>query len=108
MYSVAISHHQYHSPSETGEPMMVGKGGPMFRIGPTISESDSTAGAEPGDPNGFAWCLMNLAISKLLMGSVRKVLNTAGVEVIGALPWLSAVGHCALYIKLQHMLPNVL
>ncbi len=54
----------------------------MFRVGSVGSEMDSSAGTH-NDPNSFAWCLMNLGVSKLLTASVRKVLSTAGVEVIG-------------------------
>ncbi len=63
--------------------MTVGADGPMFRIGSVFSEMDSSGGGSHGDPNSFAWCLMNLGVSKLLTASVRKVLSTAGVEVIG-------------------------
>lgn len=61
----------------------MGVGGPMFRVGSVLSEIDSSGDGSHGDPNSFAWCLMNLGVSKLLTASVRKVLSTAGVEVIG-------------------------
>ena len=68
---------------DSGDHISVGVDGPMFRVGSVGSEMDSSASGTHNDPNSFAWCLMNLGVSKLLMASVRKVLSTAGVEVIG-------------------------
>ena len=56
--------------------------GPMFRIGAIRSESVDHE-HDPNNPNCFAWCLMNLCISKILQSAIRKVLNTAGLEVLG-------------------------
>ena len=56
----------------------------MFRIGAIRSESVDHD-HDPNNPNCFAWCLMNLCISKILQSSIRKILNTAGLEVLGEL-----------------------
>lgn len=56
--------------------------GPMFRIGAIRSESVDHD-HDPNNPNCFAWCLMNLCIAKILQASIRKILNTAGLEVLG-------------------------
>ena len=58
--------------------------GPMFRIGAIRSESVDHD-HDPNNPNCFAWCLMNLCISKILQSSIRKILNIAGLEVLGEL-----------------------
>ena len=56
----------------------------MFRIGAIRSESVDHD-HDPNNPNCFAWCLMNLCISKILQSSIRKILNIAGLEVLGEL-----------------------
>ena len=56
--------------------------GPMFRIGAIRSESIDHD-HDPNNPNCFAWCLMDLCIAKILQASIRKILNTAGLEVLG-------------------------
>lgn len=35
------------------------------------------------NPNCFAWCLMNLCISKILQQIVRKMVNGIGLELLG-------------------------
>ena len=37
----------------------------------------------PKNPNCFAWCLMNLCISKILQQIVRKMVNGVGLELLG-------------------------
>ena len=38
---------------------------------------------DPKNPDSFPWCLMNLCITKLVQEGVRKILTTAGLEVLG-------------------------
>ncbi len=54
--------------------------GPMFRLGSVVDEEEEN---NQEDPNSFAWCLMNLCITKLVQEAVKKVLTAAGLEVLG-------------------------
>ena len=56
----------------------------MFRLGSVTEEPASSS--EHSNPDCFAWCLINLCITKLVQAAVRKVLNTAGLEVLGSYP----------------------
>ena len=38
---------------------------------------------DPRNPDSFPWCLMNLCITKIVQEGVRKILSTAGLEVLG-------------------------
>ena len=38
---------------------------------------------DPKNPDSFPWCLINLCITKLVQEGVRKILSTAGLEVLG-------------------------
>ena len=90
------THTHIHTYTDSDDHMVVGRGGPLFRVGSIHSESDSTGGGTYGDPNSFAWCLMNLCISKLIMFAVRKVLLTAGVEVLG-MPAATCKTFCVVF-----------
>ena len=56
--------------------------GLMFRIGSMVSDPDDETSYN--NPDCFAWCLMNLTVSKLIQNAVRKILSTAGLEVLGS------------------------
>ena len=49
------------------------------------AEFGGDGGAEtiPRNPNCFAWCLMNVCISKLLQQVVRKMVAGVGLELLG-------------------------
>ncbi len=58
--------------------------------------SDGGAETNPSNPNCFAWCLMNVCISKILQQVVRKMVAGVGLELLGkgsplVKPQLSAV-----------------
>ena len=53
--------------------------GPRFRIGSVVSREEG----DHNNPNSFAWCLMNVCISKLVQEAVRKILSIVGFEVLG-------------------------
>ena len=78
-----IKLYSWAMPVDDGEYYLQGEG-PMFRIGAIRSESVDHD-HDPNNPNCFAWCLMNLCIAKILQSAVRKVLNTASLEVLGEL-----------------------
>lgn len=44
---------------------------------------DSSSETNAKDPNCFAWCLMNVCISKLLQQVIRKMVNGVGLELMG-------------------------
>ncbi|CAI7996408.1 DmX-like protein 2 [Geodia barretti] len=60
-----------------GDPYM--EEGPSFRLGSVSKEDDIR---DPKNPDSFPWCLMNLCITKLVQEGVRKILTTAGLEVL--------------------------
>lgn len=66
--------------------------GITFTIGgkqDTKTASGLEGGASPEtsakDPNCFAWCLMNMCISKILQQMMRKMVNGVGLELMGKL-----------------------
>lgn len=52
--------------------------GPSFHPGSREEEND-----DHNNPDSFPWCLLNLCITKMVQEAVRKVLSTAGLEVLG-------------------------
>ena len=73
-------------------------GGLNMEVGPTFYPG--SRGEEEGrnsdhdNPDSFPWCLMNLCITKMVQEAVRKVLSTAGLEVLGE--QMAAVLSCVL------------
>ena len=57
-----------------------------MRSGTTINDGTETS---PLNPDCFAWCLMNLCISKLMQKAVRKLVAGVGLEVLGELDKIS-------------------
>ena len=73
--------------------------GPVFRIGSIRSDSVDHD-HDPNNPNSFAWCLMNLCISKVLQSAIRKVLSTAGLEILGEFgSVVTAALHAGVYMS---------
>ena len=62
-------------------------GGLYMEVGPTFypgSRAEEEGKSSDHDsPDSFPWCLMNLCITKMVQDAVRKVLSTAGLEVLG-------------------------
>ena len=55
--------------------------GIIFSVGGEKEESLSET--TPRNPDCFAWCLINLCISKLTQQMVRKMVSGVGLEVLG-------------------------
>lgn len=65
-----------------------GTGGITFSInspgeGAEFGGSDTGLETGPANPNCFAWCLMNLCISKILQQVVRRMVAGVGLELMG-------------------------
>ena len=58
--------------------------GPSFHLGSKEEEND-----DHDNPDSFPWCLMNLCVTKMVQDAVRKVLSTAGLEVLGEIELLA-------------------
>jgi hypothetical protein len=56
-----------------------GEEGPSFRLGSLSKEEDIR---DPQNPDSFPWCLINLCVTKLVQEGVRRILSTAGLEVL--------------------------
>lgn len=53
--------------------------GLTFQVGGVEDGAETS----PSNPNCFAWCLMNLCISKLVQQVVRRMVAGVGLEVLG-------------------------
>ncbi len=58
--------------------------GISFKVGGggEVGEADNNE-TSPRNPNCFAWCLMNLCISRILQQTVKKMVAGVGLEVVG-------------------------
>lgn len=58
-----------------------------FTIGGKQEATELVGGAShessAKNPNSFAWCLMNVCISKILQQMMRKMVNGVGLELMG-------------------------
>ena len=62
--------------------------GPTFRLGSVVEDETNHS-----LPDSFAWTLMNLCITHLVQEATRKILNTAGMEVLGGCGFLQFPYH---------------
>ena len=49
---------------------------------------------DPQNPDSFPWCLINLCVTKLVQEGVRRILSTAGLEVLGRMVYCVCVCVC--------------
>ena len=77
-------------------------GGLYMEVGPTFYPGSRGEGegrsSDHDNPDSFPWCLMNLCITKMVQDAVRKVLSTAGLEVLGE--QMAAVLSCTYVLRI--------
>ncbi len=60
--------------------------GITFKVGGGASGSgrdDESEETSPGNPNCYAWSLINVCMAKILQQTVRKMVAGVGLEVLG-------------------------
>jgi len=60
--------------------------GITFKVGGAGERGANDEGWEetnPSNPNCYAWCLINVCVSKILQQTIRKMVSGVGLEVLG-------------------------
>ena len=60
--------------------------GITFKVGGAGDRGGGDQGPEetdPSNPNCYAWCLINVCVSKILQQTIRKIVAGVGMEVLG-------------------------